>query len=757
VPPPKRSTPIVPNRNRNRNRNLQLAAVFILTAFIAFAPSLDAPFDFDDRPAILDNTTIRQLWPPSALWRTPPFGTAVSGRPVVNYSFALNYALNRAMAISQTPASDGAEQTIGYHVANVLLHVAAALLLFAVIRRTVRSPAVAANWHESADWLAAIVAGIWLVHPIQTEAVDYVSQRTELMVSVCYLGTLYAAIRAWPATATVGSATPPRRGTFAWSLVAVVVCLLGMASKEVMISAPLMVMLYDRAFLAQSWRALWSDRARRWLYAGLVATMACSLALVAAGSRADTAGFDAGMPWYQYLYSQGWAIARYVRLTFWPAPLIFDYGRDPVRGMVGVPGGVLLLAAAAGTIVAWRQPRWRWAGFLGVWFFLLLAPSSSVVPVRTEIAAERRVYLASAALILLVVVAAEHVLRDRFAPKARRRVRSGVVAIIALTLFALTFARSAMYRDLEVRWRDAVAKTPRNGRAYDNLASAELRANPPNPVAADSALRRGMAADPTFVRLWVHSADIALVQNRLVDAESLLAHALRLHPGDAAATGALGEILVAEKRPDAAIPYLVQYNAVQPDANSLTALGLAYLMTRRLELAIAPLGRAARLDSARLDARRYLGAALVEQERGGEALPYVEQAARLDPASGTTLGLLSLAYAQAGRADAAVQAGTAAVANAHDNAAVYVFVGRAMETVSRHASAVTYLGQAIRLNPRDPQAFTRLGMSQAAMGDTANALRSYQRALALAPEYPPARRGIDQLAVAQPRRGLSHR
>ena len=266
-----------------------------------------------------------------------------------------------------------------------------------------------------------------------------------------------------------------------------------------------------------------------------------------------------------------------------------------MRGLIGIPGCLLVLAAALATIIAWRRRRWRWAGFLGVWFFFLLAPSSSVVPIRTEIAAERRVYLASAALIVLVVVVVEHVLRNQVTPPPRRRAaahrwpgrhrRSALVVHVA---------RSAMYRDLDVALARRGGKDAQdNGRAYDNLASAELRASPPNAAAADSALHRGMAADPTFVRLWVHSAAIALVQNRLADAESLLAHALRLHPGDAAATGTLGEVLVAEKRPEAAIPYLVQYNAIEPDANSLTALGLAYLMTRRLDSAIAPLRQAA--------------------------------------------------------------------------------------------------------------------------------------------------------------------
>jgi hypothetical protein len=183
---------------------LLLLLTFVALTAAAFGPAIAAPFDFDDGEAILENGSIRQLWPLTTPLHPPPQGTAVSGRPVANVSFALNYALNRWIGIPQTPATELPRQTVGYHVVNMLLHVLAGLLLFGVIRRTIRFARVPEDWRESADRIAVIVAAIWLIHPLQTEAVDYVTQRTELLVSVCYLGTLYAAIRAWYAGQETG-------------------------------------------------------------------------------------------------------------------------------------------------------------------------------------------------------------------------------------------------------------------------------------------------------------------------------------------------------------------------------------------------------------------------------------------------------------------------------------------------------------------------------------------------------------------------
>ena len=120
-------------------------------------------------------------------------------------------------------------------------------------------------------------------------------------------------------------------------------------------------------------------------------------------ARARSVGFHLGLPWYEYLYSQAWAIAHYLRLFIWPDQLTLDYGSAPIRGLGGVPGFILLFVFGVVTVAAWtRANRWGWVAFLGTLFFFLLAPSSSFVPIATEIAAERRIYLALAAVIVLI-------------------------------------------------------------------------------------------------------------------------------------------------------------------------------------------------------------------------------------------------------------------------------------------------------------------------------------------------------------------
>ncbi len=372
-------------------------ALAIMTV-VVYAAAIRAPYEFDDIASIPANASIRSLSPSIAL--DPPTNTSVTGRPVVNYSLALNYAINEALGVDQRPDPYGPNKTVGYHVVNLLLHLGCGLLLFGIIRRTVKYGVRASGWTVDGDLLAGIVAALWLVHPIQSEAVDYLVQRTELLVSACYLGALYAAIRAWDAST--------RRATIAWRVAAVVVCMLGMGSKEVMVTAPIILLLYDRAFRLESWKDLLHGGARTVFYAAILATTAVSVALIAGNARSGTVGYGLGITWYEYLYTQAWAIPHYVRLIFWPltsSRSTTDSVPSPDFG--GAPGAVLLTASGGRghlRLDSHRSLGMRFA-FLGAWFFLTLAPSSSVVPIATEVAAERRVYLALASNLVLAYIA----------------------------------------------------------------------------------------------------------------------------------------------------------------------------------------------------------------------------------------------------------------------------------------------------------------------------------------------------------------
>ena len=172
---------------------------------------------------------------------------------------------------------------------------------------------------------ALAAAALWALHPLQTESVTCIAQRTESLCGLFYLLTLYAFARATLLAvqpAPGWSALTPTR----WLVLSVLSCLLGMATKEVMVTAPVLVFLFDRTFVARSFAAAW--RARRSYYVALAATWLGLLALLflGSGARGASAGFGLGVTGWTYLLKQGEAVLLYLRLAVWPYPLVLDYG-----------------------------------------------------------------------------------------------------------------------------------------------------------------------------------------------------------------------------------------------------------------------------------------------------------------------------------------------------------------------------------------------------------------------------------------------
>jgi len=189
------------------------AGLIVVAGALAYSNSLSGPFVYDDQLSIVENRYIRQLSSPTRVL-FPERELPVAGRPLVNVSFAINYAM-------------GGLEVRGYHVWNVATHILCALLLFGIVRRTLNLASLQSRFAGTSTDLAFAAALIWMLHPLNTEAVDYLTQRTELMMGLFYLATLYAAIRAY--------ASP--RAAF-WQTASVLSCALGMACKESMATAP---------------------------------------------------------------------------------------------------------------------------------------------------------------------------------------------------------------------------------------------------------------------------------------------------------------------------------------------------------------------------------------------------------------------------------------------------------------------------------------------------------------------------------------
>src|SRR5262245_52180510 len=417
--------------------SLRAAVVIVAVTAAAYTSSFGGVFVFEDGPAISDNPHIRALWPLSYAMAAPP-DTTVSGRPIVSLSLALNYAL--------TP------ELWGFHAVNLAIHIAAALTLFGIARRTLTKVPELSNTSrkgvrpqsDTATTVAACVAVLWAVHPLQTGAVTYIVQRAESLMGLFYLLTLYCAIRGWSAAA-------------------IDACALGMATKESMVTAPLAVVAWDWVFAPQQMRRRMS------LYLGLAATWTIAAVLIAGGYRSQSVGIGLrGWAAWSSLTTQAGVVAHYLRLAIVPWPLVLDYGWPRATSLAEIAIPAALVVTLLGLTI-WAFARRMPIGFAGLWFFLTLAPTSSVIPIVTEVAAEHRMYLPLAAVVAVAVWTVGRLVGPR-----RTGLQMAVVALAVVVFGVMTDARNRDYRSFDGIWLDTIEKRPQSARARVNYASALL-------------------------------------------------------------------------------------------------------------------------------------------------------------------------------------------------------------------------------------------------------------------------------------------
>lgn len=613
------------------------AAVLALAGALAYAGSFGGPFLFDDQNAVVTNATIRTLTPISVPL-SPPRDTPVAGRPVVNLTFAGNYAI-------------GGLDVTGYHVVNLAMHLLTALALFGVVRRTLRLASMPDDLSRAAGGIALASALVWELHPLNSEVVNYVAQRTESVMALCYLVTLYAAIRA---------ADDGRR--WGWRLVAIAACAEGMAAKESMVTAPVMVLLYDRVFLYPSFRA--AARERGALYLGLAATWGVLAALLLGVPRTSV-GFDAGITPWTYFLNQLSIIARYLWLTVWPRALVLDYGlpRSLTVSDVLLPGA-LVLAAGVLTLAALRlRPR---LGFLGAWFFVTLAPASSVVPVATEVGAERRMYLPLMALAVLAVVAVYRLCVRRFAMSPR--IPAAVAVVVCLLLAAGTVVRTREYRTVRSIAQANVDRYP-HGRARLSLAAELVAANEHS-----AALAQLEEAIKDYPPAYLGLATEMATSGRMDDAVKYAEEFIRLLPG----------------------------NAEVPTARDL--MGRALALQGKLEPAAQQFNLLAYARPNDPGPLVSMGDVRLRQRRLPESISSYQAALRLRPGDPDILGQLGLALAAAGRMpDASLAFGGAVAARPTDVRLLNLW-GRTLAAEGRYVDAVLPMRRVVELAPSDGQA-----------------------------------------------------
>ena len=640
---------------------------------LVYGASLRVPLIFDDHPAIERNATIRQLWPLTPVLLTPVSAAGATGRPLVNLSLALNYAW-------------GGLEVASYHVFNLTVHALAGLALWGLLRRTLRRCGPESVAQRYAEKIAAAVALLWLVHPLQSESVICIVQRNELLAGLFYLLIFYAFERSMDS-----------RSSGWWRGVAVAACGAGVMSKELVATAPLLVFLYDRTFIAGTLGAAW--RARWKFYASLALTwIPLGLLMASSEGRAGTVGFGLGMSGWTYLLTQCRALGIYLQLAVWPYPLVLDYGTNVVRGVgeVWVQGILILGLLVATGWALWRRPVF---GFLGAWFFVILAPSSSFVPLTTQTIAEHRMYLPLIALMTLGVVGLARLGRDF--------IFGAGVGVVALALGLGTYGRTQDYRTEESIWLDTLKKIPGNARAHASMGQVRVRE-----------ARWAEAAEfyATAVRLQPDYADAHNDYANVLDqlgrrVEGLEHHgiATRLKPddGDISFNGARAS-LAAGRAADAVVGFERVVRREPERVEAWLGLSDAFISVGRSIDAAGALERAVRLRPELGELQYNLGNMWLGLARGPEAVAALSEAVRLRPDWAAAQNNLALALVSAGRVAEAVPSYQEALRLLPGVAQVHHNLALALGKLGRVPEAIAQDEAALRLEPNNREARAHL-------------------------------------------------
>ncbi len=485
--------------------------LLVVSGLLVYSNSLSAPFIFDDVRLISQNPVI-EGWPSWDLLTS-------TNRPVFMLSLVANHAA-------------GGLDVRGYHLVNVLVHIGASLTLYGLLRLLLENKVSTA---DAAPALAFFTSLLWLVHPLQTEAVAYTAQRSESLMGLLYLLSLYCVIRSARA-----------RRSVAWTFAALVTLALAIGAKEVAVTAPFLILLCARSFLAEGF--LRAIRNRWILYSGMVVLLCMLFATLIWRQlflEGTTAGFrlQSVTPW-RYLMTQPEVIVRYLGLSFWPHPLCLDYAWPPAQGLSQVlPEGILIVGLVLGTL--WAACRRSWLGFAGAWFFGILAPTSSVMPLQ-DAAAEHRMYLPLASVVVVPVILGYMATRRFGSPHARRIVGFLLAPGLAVLLGCATLRRNQDYLDPVRIWTTVVDVAPHNSRGRLNLGLALTEAGD-----FDEAVRQYqevLQVAPRDPRVYKGLGDVRAAQGRFEEAVEYYRTAVEIAPEDANAQSNLGLALMALRR-----------------------------------------------------------------------------------------------------------------------------------------------------------------------------------------------------------------
>ena len=644
------------NVNSLYKRTLPAVLLVLVAGIIVYANTFQAPFVLDDELSITKNAVIKSL---DNYYANSSGYEFVPNRYIAFLTFALNYHF-------------GGLNVTGFHAVNLLIHLVAALLVYALLRLTFRTPYFQGKEQGSTPqssvlspqfFIPLFAALLFVVHPVQTQAVTYTVQRMTSLATMFYLLSVVLYIQARlrielkirSKESEVGSQELGVRSkeskekklfsllTSHYSLIfySVLAAVLAMKTKEISFTLPVAILLYEACFFRGPWK-------RRLLYLlPLLATLPIiPLTIIDIGGSAGDILSDTGeqlrvgggISRLEYLFTQFRVIATYLRLLILPVNQNLDYDY-PVYTTFFSPQvllSFLLLTAilafavylyfssrfqqsSAGSSAATThaslgvaRPELRLIAFGIFWFFLTLSVESSLIPIR-DVIMEHRLYLPGFGAAAAFAMAYYLMVGKLTRPLSGKLLLLGAVLVVLVLGFA-TYQRNHVWSDAIRLWQDVVAKSPNKGRPLNNLGVA-LEGSGRRPEAF-KLFSQAIAVDPDYYKSYYNLADLYLVSDQPDAALPLLQSAIRINPNFTEAYVATGAALMRGGQFQQVVIFLEQnLDRIGEEAEARFYLGASYAFLGNRPAAMRELAILSKLDPSY--AANLAGMMGLKSNRGG--------------------------------------------------------------------------------------------------------------------------------------------
>ena len=360
-----------------------LLTIFLISAIAAiiYSNSFDCSFHFDDQPAIVENYAIHRFDLKEIF--------STSSRPILEITLAVNYYFGKL-------------NVFGYHLVNLLLHISNGIMLYFILFQTANLPSMKEKYGQRAYRIALYASLIFIAHPIQTQAVTYIISRSSVLATTFYLLTFVLFIKALR--------SPLFASRSLLLLCAFFSSCLGMGTKQIVATLPLMLLIYDFYFISDvDWKIL---KGRYKVHLTMFSTMAVTIYLSASGlqkfvsfdyAKGVQMPYDESITSFQYFMTQLHVIPYYIKLLFIPTNLNLDYDWPIIRHLDLTTVLFFILLSSIASISIWTYRKARLVSFAIAWFFITLSVTSSFVVIY-DVIFEHRLYLPSIGFALLIAV-----------------------------------------------------------------------------------------------------------------------------------------------------------------------------------------------------------------------------------------------------------------------------------------------------------------------------------------------------------------